>query len=418
MCSCLVTRSEVPRHEEPQSPVDARRFAGNRPGPLEPVDSGVQYLRIGADMKVLVTGACGLVGSAVVRELLGRGFQVTATDLDRKTNRGVVASLQHYASTTAGSLDVRWVDLTSEGAASILISTIAPQGVVHLAAIIPPFCYAHRRLARAVNVDATRSLVEACVQTAKRPRFVLASSIAVYGPRNPHLHAGLLSAATPRRPADLYGVHKTEAEDILTSSDLDWAILRLGGVLSAAQSLGVDRELIAFEASLPGDGRLQSVAVGDVARAFSSALTVERSQAVYLIGGDKSHRLYQRDIGACTAEAMGMPGGIPASPAGDPFRDEQWFATDWMDTTESQQVLDYQRVTFADLMVETRRHTGWRRPLLRAATPLVNVALRLRSPYRGQSGGYADPWGVIEERWGSPSPDIPTHGGAPSPGDS
>ncbi|MEP9415014.1 NAD(P)-dependent oxidoreductase [Gordonia sp. VNQ95] len=358
-------------------------------------------------MKTLVTGACGLVGSAVVRELLDRGNSVTATDLDVKDNHRVVASLQVHAATTSGSLDVRWCDLTTASASSQLVATTQPEAVVHLAALIPPFCYARPQLARAVNVDATRHLVDACVASQASPRFALASSIAVYGSRNPHSQNDLLNESTPRRPNDLYGGHKCEAEDILTASALDWVILRLGGVISAGQTFDLNPDLIAFAAALPGDGRLQSVAVGDVARAFASALTTDRSREVYLVGGDPSHRLRQEELAERTAAAVGMVGGMPPARPGDPAQDAEWFATDWMDTTRAQQVLDYQRITFDESLAQARAYSGRRRPLLRVLAPLANLALRLRSPYRGWPGKYADPWGVVAARWGAPGPDTP-----------
>src|SRR6201987_5237077 len=105
---------------------------------------------------VLVTGAFGLVGSAVVAELADQGRRVVATDLDVPANHKSAKEL-----TARPGEEVRWADLTSTTDAEALLTAVAQTAIVHLAAIIPPFCYARPRLARAVNVDATASLVKA-----------------------------------------------------------------------------------------------------------------------------------------------------------------------------------------------------------------------------------------------------------------
>lgn len=357
-------------------------------------------------MKVLVTGACGLVGAAVVEHLVGDGHDVIGTDLGTAKTQSTAKGILRRCTAMTGHVRMAWADLTHEHETSELLESERPDAVIHLAAVIPPFCYLRPGLARAVNVDATHHLVEACRQSNRAMRLVLASSVAVYGSRNPHRHDCDLTAETPRHPVDLYGGHKVLAEDVVTGSELDWVILRLGGVISAEQSLGVDPELLTFEAALPTDGRLQTVPVTDVARAFARAISTPHSQRIYLIGGDETHRLRQGELSQLTAAAMGMPGAIPRSRVGDPASDSDWFATDWMDTEESQRVLEFQTMTLREHLDQTSRHIGWRRHVLRIAAPITNHALRHRSPYRRHPGTYSDPWGVVSARWGEPGVDF------------
>lgn len=162
---------------------------------------------------VLVTGAFGLVGSAVVAELAGQGRRVVATDLGVPSNRK-----RAQAFTARPGVEVRWADLTSPTDVEALLAAVAPTAIIHLAAIIPPFCYARPRLARGVNVDATSSLVKAAAGMPIPPRFVQASSVAVYGARNPYRNDGLLTTSTPLRASDLYGEHKVMAEHCVTAS--------------------------------------------------------------------------------------------------------------------------------------------------------------------------------------------------------
>jgi len=346
---------------------------------------------------VLVTGAFGLVGSQTVRQLLADGRRVVATDLDVPANRKAAALLPSDA--------VRWADLTDPNAVTELVRAVSPTAIIHLAAIIPPVCYARPALARRVNVDATGFLLDAAKALPAPPRFVQASSVAAYGARNPHHVDDVLTADTPLRPSDSYGAHKVEAEQLVRASGLDFVVLRLGGVLSAEPRLGHDLDTIYFEASLPIDGRIQTVDVRDVARAFVAATTAPVIGETLLIGGDDSHRLVQGDLAPSMAAAMGLVGGLPVGRKGNPDIDADWFGTDWMDVTRSVEALNFQRISWPQLLAETAERMGWRRYPARLAAPLAHAVLRRRSPYYRHPGRYADPWRVIAAKWPDPQPE-------------
>src|SRR5207237_362967 len=128
---------------------------------------------------VLVTGAFGLVGTATVERLAADGRHVVATDLDIEANRKAAAHLPR-------GVAVRYADLTDPAAVDALITDVSPAAIIHLAAVIAPHCYSRHALAKKVNVDGTANLLAAATRQPSPPRFVQASSIAVYGPRNPH----------------------------------------------------------------------------------------------------------------------------------------------------------------------------------------------------------------------------------------
>lgn len=348
---------------------------------------------------VLVTGGFGLVGSATVLRLAELGRRVVIADLDTPKNRTAAAELP-------AGVTVQWANLTDADRTARMISHVAPETIIHLAAMIPPAVYQNRALARRVNVDATATLVRIAEAQPTPPRFVHASSNAVFGARNPHRATGPLTADMPMRHSDLYSAHKAEAEAIVRASSLEWVVLRLGGVLSVdPKAMALNLNALYFESTLPTDGRLHTVDVRDVAWAFAAATTADVAREILLIAGDDSHRLVQGDVGPALAATRGLWNGMPAGRKGDPNSDDDWFVTDWMDTTRAQEALRFQHYSWPDLLDEAARRAGPSRHLLRIAAPLVRVILRRRSAYWRQPGQYADPWGAIRRKIGDPSPD-------------
>ncbi|CAN3130463.1 UDP-glucose 4-epimerase [Mycobacterium sp. smrl_JER01] len=348
---------------------------------------------------VLVTGGFGLVGSATVERLIQLGRTVVIADLETPANRAAAAGLP-------AEVSVRWTDLTDENQCARLIFEVSPAVIIHLAAIIPPGIYQNRAAARRVNVDATANLVRIAESQPVPPRWVQASSNAVFGPRNPHNNDGPVTADMPMRPTDLYSAHKAEAETIVRESSLEWVVLRLGGVLSVdPKAIPFSADALFFGSALPTDGRLHSVDVRDAAWAFAAATTADVAHEILLIAGDDSHRQLQGDVGEALAECRGLAGGVITGRKGDPRSDENWFVTDWMDTARAQEALQFQHHSWPDMLAEARRRAGGSRHLLRVAAPLIRAALKRRSAYWKQPGHYADPWGAITRKFGDWSPD-------------
>jgi nucleoside-diphosphate-sugar epimerase len=349
-------------------------------------------------MKVLVTGAFGLVGSATVRKLASDGRTVVVTDLDIPGNRKAAEGLPPGVS-------VEYADLTDPDAVDRLIASVSPSAIIHLAAIIPPFIYMRRELARKVNVDGTAALLAAAQKQANPPRFIQASSIGVYGSRNPYRVTDLLTADTPINPADVYGQHKAEAEKLVRASTLDWVILRLGGVLTVEPRSLMNLDNMYLESLLPIDNRVQTVDVRDVATAFAAATTADVVGETLLIGGDDSHRHVYGDVAPAFAAAMGLVDGVPTGLKGDPSDDDSWFNTDWMDTARAQEALGYQHHSWADMLIEASDKMGWKRGLLRVGAPLARAFATRKGAYYRSGRAHAAPWAVIAEKWADPRPD-------------
>jgi nucleoside-diphosphate-sugar epimerase len=348
--------------------------------------------------RVLVTGAFGLVGTALVERLASEGRRVVATDL--KTPAYVKAARKVPA-----GVEVMWADLTDRAQLDELMKTSSPSVIIHLVGMIAPAIYRNPGLGRTVNVDITRALVSAAQALPNPPRIVHASSVAVYGPRNPFRHPEKADEHTATLPNEVYGSTKLEAEQVIRASTLDWVILRLGGVVSTRLvSMLTGWDVLTFESALPTDGRIHAVDVRDVAKAFAAATTADAAGRILLIGGDDTLLLRYADATHDLTAAAGVGGVLPNGLPGDPNSDTAWFATDWMDTGPAQELLGFQEHSWQDVLADVRRAVGPARHLLRYAVPLIRPVLQRRSAYRGASDVYADPWRIVRELFGDPSP--------------
>jgi nucleoside-diphosphate-sugar epimerase len=345
---------------------------------------------------VLVTGAFGLVGPETVRRFAADGWHVVAT-AHRNANEEFPAGVE-----------TRWADLTDPAQVDRLVSEVSPAVIVHLAAVIPPSVYRDAKLARGVNVDATAALVRAAAAQPNPPRFVHASSAAVYGGRNPHRHPERLTVDTPPRPTELYGGLKLEAEELVRSSSLDWVVLRLGGVLSVDPSaMPFNSDVVYFSSAQPNDIRVHCVDTRDVASALAAVAQADVVGEILLVAGDDSHLLRLGEIGTAMAAAQGLVGLMPEGRPGNPDADdEDWYINDWMDVSRAEQLLKFQHHSWPDMLAEVRAQSGWKRYPMRLAAPLARQFTKRQAAYRNAPGQYADVRAALRARFGETALDI------------
>lgn len=356
---------------------------------------------------VLVTGAFGQIGRRCTEILLDRGRTVVAMDLRSDANAAAEQELR--AGKYPGTLIGAYTDLTDAGAVRNLVVTHRPEAIVHFAAVLSPLSYRKPALARKVNVGGTENLLAACRTGDALPRpplFLMASSAAVYGSRNPYRHPERITADTPVNPIDQYGEDKVLAEEAVRQSGLPYALLRLGGVISPDTQSSINGDHLALLRSMPSDNRIHMVDVRDVALAFANAVDREATIAgkTLLIGGDESYVLLQSDfqdqlMSAVGLGALGPSAGLP----GDPDDERGWSFTGWFDTTEAQELLNFQEHNWRQTRAWLAESSGHRRTVLLALGPILRPILRCALDVQRRvegRGPYADPWTLIEKKYG------------------
>lgn len=359
---------------------------------------------------VLVTGAFGQVGKRCTQILLERGRTVIAMDL--RTAKTVAAADELSAGGRySETLIPAYIDLLDADAVRDLVTTRHPEAIIHLAAIVSPPSYRNPGLARKVNVGGTENLLAAALETVdalpRPPLFLMASSAAVYGSRNPHRYPERITPDTPVNPIDQYGEDKVLAEAAIRASGLPYALFRLAGVISPDAQADINGDHLLLMRSMPGDNRMHAVDARDVALAFANGVDREATIAgkTILVGGNESYVMLQRDLTDDLMDAAGLGRlGPSASLPGDPDDDRGWSFTGWYDTTEAQALLDFQEHDWRETLAWIAEAQGRTRIALRALgpmlRPIVRAALMVQRRIEGR-GPYADPWALIAEKYGT-----------------
>jgi len=316
-------------------------------------------------VQVLLTGGAGNIGSHTLPQLVARGHTVRWFERLTTPSRRAARDLPR-------GVEVVWGDITD--AAAIRRATAGVDAVVHLAALIPPAADEDPERARAVNVDGTANVVAAAQAQPTPPRLLFSSTFDVRGytlDKPPPRHVDDPLVAT-----NPYTEHKIECEGLVRESGLAWCIFRFADV----PVLGVrDPHPIMFEIGL--DNRIETLHADDAGLAIVNALeTPEVWGRILFVGGGPSCQLTYREYLTRLLAAMGV------EPLPDDAFSDAVYATDWIDTAESEALLHYQRHGFDDIAQAIAASLGWKRRLVPVAGPLARGAILRLSPYHGRPG--------------------------------
>ena len=159
-------------------------------------------------MRVLVTGAAGMIGRKLVAGLTAEG-RIGGKPIKHLDLHDVVPFEAKSCPTMHVAVHIG--DLANAGAAAALVKPL-PDLVFHLAGVVSGEAEMDLAKGYRVNLDGTRTLFEAIREAGHAPRVVFTSSIAVYGGPFPDVIADDFHTV----PLTSYGTQKLMGEALLT----------------------------------------------------------------------------------------------------------------------------------------------------------------------------------------------------------
>ena len=176
-------------------------------------------------MKVLITGSAGLIGSALSTSLRELGVAVIGIDI------GLEPHHEDYG-------DILDYNRVAEAASQV-------NGIIHLAAVSRViFGEKNPKLCWKTNVDGTKQILEAALESPTKPWVLYASSREVYGQQE-HLP---VKETAPLIPINIYGESKIAAEEAVENAvkrGLKGSIIRFSNVFGSVNDHH-DRVIPAF----------------------------------------------------------------------------------------------------------------------------------------------------------------------------
>lgn len=245
-------------------------------------------------MRVLITGAQGCIGAWVTRSLLRRGAEVIAYDLDPSLARlSMIAPPEETA-----KVRVETGAIEDTARLKALVKNEGVTHIVHLAAVLMPYCQLNPVSGGMINVIGTLNVFEAARDAGRPVRVVYASSAAVWGPGEAYEDRPL-TEEDPLKPSTFYGIFKqsneTCAHVFYTLNGISSMGLRPWTVYGPGRDKGLTGDpTLAMKAVALGrpfqirlSGSMDMQYVGDVAEAFVECLVSKVEGAhIFNLAGD------------------------------------------------------------------------------------------------------------------------------------
>jgi nucleoside-diphosphate-sugar epimerase len=253
-------------------------------------------------MRVLVTGATGFIGAAVVRALKRHGHAVL----------GLVRDPAKAGSLQQAGVLVALGDMWQPASYAPLVAQV--DAVIHAAQQKVEGRWTHRRITAMHQSDAlmTRTLARACVEQGKP--FLYSSGALTHS----YPADEWIDETKPARPCLLARGHAemvTELKELERNQGLRVIILSPGFVYGPGGFLKMTVEMLQqrrYRVIGTGQNYWSLVHVDDVSEAYTLALERGRPGANYFLADDQPMR--RREVIDCVTDALGLPpaGHVPS----------------------------------------------------------------------------------------------------------
>lgn len=327
-------------------------------------------------MRLLITGAFGNIGKAVLEEAYKRGHKIIVFEVDNKLTRKYARKYRKKVEKVIFG-DIRnYEDI--EKAVNIC------DGVIHLAAIIPPTSKKHRELTMNVNYGGTKNLVSVINKAKRDIPLIFTSSASVMGPTQ--LQDKLVDRNDPLVVSGNYEESKIKCEGFLNENARRFLIFRLAGVLPVAAPIP---PLLAFSLmeesfDMHPDMRIELIIDIDVATALINGVeklslgTTQNKQA-YILGGGKKNGCQL--IGAEFLSRMFKSFSLYLPDRKYFTLDVNAYHLDWYDTKEVQKEFNFQNHSVEDYIRHMKRTLRkFKIPILLFRKIIMNKLVKM-SPY-------------------------------------
>ncbi len=298
--------------------------------------------RLRAAQRVVVTGACGFIGTALSLRFLEEGAEVVG--IDNLSRRGCELNLHELD--TCDRFSLHRIDLADWQSVRHVFADIGTvDAIFHLAGqVAVTTSYQNRRLDFESNVQGSFNLLEAVESFVPDAYCLYASTNKVYG----HLLVSSpVGTKQPPDPCTPYGVSKAAAEFYFAEYGrepigLDTCCLRQSCIYGHHQIGTEDQGWLAWFAvanllSLPisiyGDGnQIRDLLFIDDLVALYIECFERRLSGVYPVGGGAENAVSLIDAMALIRRATGRP-FVEVAHEAPRFRDQPYFVTDldWLE---------------------------------------------------------------------------------------
>jgi len=312
---------------------------------------------------VLITGSFNEFGSVIVNELIESGYDVRC--LEEKT-RSTKKILKRFKD----KVEVVWGDISDF---EIVRKSVADQEVIiHLADIVPPTSEKNFKRAYSINVVGTRNIISACALLPNPPRILLGSTTNLFGytqTKEPYQRV-----ESPIQAHNTYTQTKGEAETMMRNSGLSHIIFRFADTQKKLNQQIQKTPLSFLDINL--DNRMELIHPLDIALAISKGLekpTIWDGRVLLIGGGKKCQIKYENYIRKLLH--VFQIGDLPQAAFGT-----KEYDSDWLDTSESEALLQFQRYSFEEIIQEEVSRRLWLK-LFIPFRPIIVWLILKKSPY-------------------------------------